>query len=52
MKIAFSPYFCLSTGISLNILCMLFKLGILILHRVMEGIMSQIFYLGPSFCFM
>ena len=46
------PYICLNKDISFNITCTLLKLYMPVLEYVMEGTMSQIVDLGPSFYFM
>ena len=50
-KIAFFSYYFLNMDISLNINFPLTKFDMLILHDIMEGTLSQIFNLGPSFYF-
>ena len=48
----FFLYFFLNNGISLNMLLRVLKIYILFLDTIMEGTVSHIFYLGPSFHFM
>ena len=47
-KCKFSIYF-FNNDISFNITCTMLKLYLLILEYVLEGTVSQILYLGPSF---
>ena len=48
----FFLYYFLNKDVSLNILLRVLKIYIIILDTIMEGTLSQIFYLGPSFHFM
>ena len=48
----FSPYFFLNLNSSFNINSRLLKFSMVIIDIMMQGTMSQIFYFGPSFCFM
>ena len=50
-NLLFFSYFS-NKGISFNIQCTYLKFGIHILECQLEGRVSQIFYLGPSFFFM
>ena len=42
----------LNIEISLNFLCTCLKIGIHVLNGIIEGTVSQIFYLGPRIYFM
>ena len=46
------PCYILNMDISSNIVYPLIKFDMLLLHVIMEGTVSQILYLGPSFYFM
>ena len=51
-KFLFVPGIFLNLDISFNIKDTLLKFSVLVLSITMEGTVSQIFYVGPSFCFM
>ena len=48
----FFPFIFLNVDISFHIQDILPKFSVVVLDIIKEGTVSQIFYLGPSFCFM
>ena len=51
-KFLFFSIICLNVDSSFNIKDTLLKFYVVVLGITLEGTVSQIFYLGPSFCFM
>ena len=51
-KISFFAFIFLNLYNSVAIFYKLFKSGVAMLDTITEGTVSQIFYLGPSSCFM
>ena len=51
-KILFFPFIFLNVDISFNIKDRLLRFFVVFIGIIMEGTVSQIFYLGPSFCLM
>ena len=51
-KMKFVSYYFLNMDISLNIVCPWIKFDMILLHDIMEGTVSQIFDLAPSFYLM
>ena len=51
-QILFFPFIILNVDISFNIIDRLLRFFVVVFGIIMEGTISQIFYLGPSFCLM
>ena len=51
-KIQFISFISLNVDSSFNIKDRLFKFSVLVLVMITEGKLSQILYVGPSFCLM